>query len=82
MQFFIGRITFDELGPARAAELNAVETRLKLPPDQVNMLITAGRDALSANPKFRAFLTSLGRAPPPRPRPPVATPVASEAESA
>jgi hypothetical protein len=29
------------------------------------MLVTAGRDALSANPKFRAFVTSLGRTPPP-----------------
>ena len=38
------------------------------------MLITAGRDALAVNPKFRAFLTSLGRTPPsPIERPP-ATP--------
>jgi len=39
------------------------------------MLVTAGRDALSANPKFRAFVTSLGRAPPPPAAPgaPVAT---------
>jgi hypothetical protein len=28
------------------------------------MLVTAGRDALNTNAKFRAFLTSLGRAPP------------------
>ena len=61
VQFFIGRITFDDLGPQRSAALNAVETRLKLPPDQINMLITAGRDALNANPKFRAFLNSLSR---------------------
>jgi hypothetical protein len=37
------------------------------------MLVTAGRDALSVNPKFRAFVTSLGRAPPPVPGAPVAT---------
>ena len=42
---------------ARSA-LNAVETRFKLPPDQVDMLIAAGRDALASNPKFRAFLKS------------------------
>jgi hypothetical protein len=56
--------------------LNKVETRFKLPPDQIDMLVTAGRDALSVNPKFRAFVTSLGRAPPPPPAPqgaPVAT---------
>ena len=77
VQFFISRLSFDQLGPERAAALNHVETRFKLPPDQVDMLITAGRDALNTNAKFRAFLTSLGRVPPPvHPRPraaPVAT---------
>ena len=63
LQFFISRITFDDLGAQRAAALNAVETRLKLPPDQVNMLIAAGRDALQANDKFRAFMASFGRTP-------------------
>ncbi len=71
VQFFISRITFDDLGPQRSAALNAVETRLKLPPDQIDMLIAAGRDALKANAKFRAFMNSLGRAPP------RATPVAT-----
>ena len=46
VKFFIGRVAFDQLGPERAAALNAVETRFKLPPDQVDMLIDAGRDAL------------------------------------
>jgi NTE family protein len=73
LQFFIGRISFDQLGPERAAALNNVETRLRLPPDQIDMLIAAGRDALATNPKFRAFLTSLGRTPPP-PRPPAPPP--------
>ena len=43
--------------------LNAVETRFKLPPDQVNLLISAGRDALAANPTFIAFMKSLPRGP-------------------
>ncbi|HYA06798.1 MAG TPA: patatin-like phospholipase family protein, partial [Xanthobacteraceae bacterium] len=43
VQFFIGRISFDVLGPQRAAALSAVETRFTLPPDQVDMLINAGR---------------------------------------
>jgi NTE family protein len=88
VQFFIGKISFDQLGPQRAAALNSVETRFKLPPDQIDMLINAGRDALNTNPKFRAFLTSLGRvpgqappaAPPLHPRPhapPAGTPVSS-----
>ena len=66
VQFFISRISFDQLGPDRAAALNKVETRFKLPRDQVDMLIAAGRDGLNTNPVFRAFLNSLGRAPPPR----------------
>lgn len=49
VQFFIGEIGFDQLGPARAAALSAIETRFKLPQDQVDMLIEAGRDALRAS---------------------------------
>jgi NTE family protein len=81
VQFFISKISFDQLGPERAKALNRVETRFKLPPEQVDMLINAGRDALNGNTKFRAFLSSVGRAPPPagpvmRP-PPAGTPVSS-----
>ena len=64
MKFFVGRIAFDQLGPERAAALNNVQTALKLPPDQVEELISAGRDALKVNPTFRDFLGSLSHAPP------------------
>jgi NTE family protein len=65
VRLFIGRITFDELGPERAAALNAVQTNLRLPPGQIDMLIAAGRDALKSNTVFRGFLGSLpgGRSP-------------------
>jgi len=82
VRFFIGRIAFDQLGPERAAALNAVETRLKLPADQVETLIDAGRDALKVNTVFRSFLDSLSHslprnAPGPvRRRTPRPTPVA------
>ncbi|HTZ00803.1 MAG TPA: patatin-like phospholipase family protein [Xanthobacteraceae bacterium] len=78
VEFFIGRISFNDLGPNRAAALNAVETRLALPRDKVDMLIASGRDALFANPTFRAFMGSLGRVPqgPPLPPRPRAVPVA------
>jgi hypothetical protein len=36
---------------------------LVLPPEQVDLLIDAGRDALKSNIAFRAFLGSLGGAP-------------------
>jgi NTE family protein len=72
----VGRIAFDQLDPQRAAALNAVETRFVLPPQQVDLLIDAGRDALRANPVFRTFLASLGRGGPRR-----GTPVAAPADA-
>jgi NTE family protein len=82
LEFFVSRITFDQLGPDRSAALNKVETRFKLPPDQIDMLIAAGRDALRNNLTFRDFLKSMPgvlQGPPPatEPKPPHSTPVAS-----
>lgn len=76
VRFFVSRVSFDQLPPDRAAALNAVETRLRLPPEQVDMLIDAGRDALKSNAMFRAF---LGQAPHPPPlrRRPTGTPAAA-----
>jgi NTE family protein len=77
-RLFLTRLSFDDLGPERSAALNAVETRFKLPPDQVDMLIAAGHDVLLSNGVFRKFLNSMGQrpaAPPPR-NGPVATPTA------
>ncbi|NVO17568.1 MAG: patatin-like phospholipase family protein [Rhodoplanes sp.] len=60
---FIGRVAFNQLDPARAAALNAVPTRFRLPVEQVDALISAGGDALAQHPTYRAFLKSLGRPP-------------------
>ena len=78
MKLFLTRLSFDQLGPERSVALNAVETRFKLPPDQVDMLIGAGHDVLISNGVFRKFLNSLGQgaAPPPPRNGPVATPTA------
>jgi NTE family protein len=80
VKFFIGRISFEQFGPERAHALNAVETRFKLPPDQVDLLIAAGRDGLITNPKFREFMQSLPRLPqgPAPVAKPNAAPVATE----
>lgn len=59
LKFFVGRLGFDQLDTARAAELEAVPTRFVLPPRQVDDLIAAGRDSLRASPVFRAFAASL-----------------------
>jgi NTE family protein len=82
VKFFIGKISFDQLGPEREAALNAVETRFKLPPEQVDLLVNAGRDALHNNVAFRSFLSSLprtlpGAAPPPPAVMPPSTPVST-----
>jgi NTE family protein len=44
----------------RAKMLSAVDTRLKLPVNQVDAVIAAGRDSLRVNPTFRDFLKGLG----------------------
>jgi NTE family protein len=80
LKFYVNRVGFDQLGLERAKVLNAVDTRLKLPTDQVDTVIAAGRDALRANPVFRDFLKGVGGrvtpqpepAPPPEPAPNVA----------
>jgi NTE family protein len=59
LKFFVGRLGFDQLDAARAAELEAVPTRFQLPPQQVDDVIAAGRDVLRASPTFRAFAASL-----------------------
>ncbi|WP_458760735.1 patatin-like phospholipase family protein [Afipia sp. TerB] len=59
LKFFVGRLGFDQLDPARAARLEAVPTRFQLPPQQVDDVIAAGRDALRASPIFRHFAASL-----------------------
>lgn len=58
LKFFVGRIGFDQLDPARAARLETVPTRFHLPPQQVDEVIAAGRDALRASSAFRMFAGS------------------------
>jgi NTE family protein len=76
VKIFVGRIAFDQLDPQRAAALNAVETSFKLPPEKVEMVVSAGHDALKYNAVFRAFLTSLAGGPRPYGGVPVTGPVA------
>jgi NTE family protein len=76
VKIFVGRVAFDQLDPQRAAALNNVATAFKLPPDQVEMVISAGQDALKGSTTFRSFLNSLGGGSPRR------TPVAGPAAPA
>ena len=70
LKIFVGRVSFDQLDDQRAAKLNAIVTAFKLPPDQIDMLISAGHDAVKGSGVFNAFLNSMGgpKARPPRAR--------------
>ena len=59
LKFYVGRVGFDQLDQARATELEAVPTRFRLPPEQVDSVIAAGRDALHASPALRSFAAGL-----------------------
>jgi NTE family protein len=79
LRLYIDRIAFDQLGPARAKVLNAIDTRFKLPTEQVDELIAAGRDALLVNPAFHSFLEGAGgRVRPDLNRQPPRVPVAAD----
>ena len=82
VKFFITRVGFDQLGVEREAQLDKVETRFKLPTDQVDMVIAAGRDSLHSNEKFRAFLRSVdgGDSAPVRRRPQDGVPVSEQTD--
>jgi NTE family protein len=59
VSFAIDRVSFDQLGPARAGILNAVPTRFSLPADQVDLLIEGGADALRQSKSYQAFRRGL-----------------------
>ena len=57
--FFIDRLAFDQLGPARAGILEAIPTRFVLPPEQVDLLIQGGADTLRESRAYQAFRGGL-----------------------
>jgi NTE family protein len=72
------RVAFDQLGAGRAKVLNAVDTRFKLPVEQVDAVIAGGRDALAVNPQYREFLKGFGGQTQPRQQPVPEAPLPSE----
>jgi len=61
LMFFDRLLAFDQLGPDRLQALSEVPTRFKLPQDQVDMLIVAGRDVVRGNETFQRFQASLSK---------------------
>lgn len=58
VQFFIGRLGFDQLGGEREQYLNRVKTSLQLPQDQVDEVVAAGDETVTNNDVLRRFLNS------------------------
>lgn len=56
---YVERLGFDRLGPERAGILNAIPTRLSLPPEQVDQLIVGGADALRSSKAYQQFRRGL-----------------------
>jgi NTE family protein len=69
VKFYVGRVSFDGLDPARTAQLNQVPTRFTLPAEQVDLVVQAGRDALRTNRTFINFMKIIRRGPSLVPRP-------------
>ena len=61
ISFDVVEISFDQLEPERAAQLDQVPTRFVLPEEQVNLVVQAGTDALLAHPTVRAVLGKVNR---------------------
>jgi NTE family protein len=59
VQVLIDRLSFDQLGSARAAILDTIPTRFVLPAEQVDLLIEAGADALRTSRPYQTFRSGL-----------------------
>ncbi len=62
VQFTVSRVAFDDFEPAMTAKLGAIPTRLKLPVEQIDQLIQAGRDSVQRNAVIQTFQQSLSPA--------------------
>ena len=51
----VHEISFSDLGGDTRQRLNDIPTRFKLPAEQVDLLISAGREALRRSPAFKAL---------------------------
>ena len=57
VKFLAGEIAFDQL-PDKKDRLGAIETSFKLPPDEVDLLIAAGQEAVARNSVINGFLSA------------------------
>lgn len=62
LKLFVGQVGFDALDKDRRDALDEVPTRLRLPTDQVDLVIAAGEDSTRLNSDFNGFLRSIDAA--------------------
>ena len=59
LEFFVTTVSVDGLDPITRKQFQEIETRLKLPKGQVDLAISAGRDALRRDPVWQQALKSM-----------------------
>jgi NTE family protein len=64
VEFSVTRVAFDDFEPVRAAQLGAIPTRLKLPHEQIDQLIQAGRESVMSNSVINAYQSNVSKLPP------------------
>ncbi|HEY0954364.1 MAG TPA: patatin-like phospholipase family protein [Roseateles sp.] len=61
IKFSVTQISFADLSEAEEQALNAIPTRLKLPAEQIDRLIAAGREAAAADATVKRFSATVQR---------------------
>ncbi len=61
IKFSVTQISFADLSEAEEQALNGIPTRLKLPPEQIDRLIAAGREAAAADATVKRFSAAVQR---------------------
>jgi NTE family protein len=61
IKFSVTQVSFADLPEAQEQVLNGIPTRLKLPAEQIDRLIAAGRQAAAANGVVKRFSTAVQR---------------------
>ncbi|PZP36805.1 MAG: phospholipase [Roseateles depolymerans] len=61
IRFAVTQISFADLPEGEEGALNAIPTRLKLPPEQIDQLIAAGREAVQRDRVVQRFSSRLQR---------------------
>ncbi|QIE44303.1 hypothetical protein G5B38_01440 [Pseudohalocynthiibacter aestuariivivens] len=59
VKLFVGQISFHDVADDEREKLNAIPTRLRLKSEEVDLVISAAREATRSNPELNGFLRSI-----------------------